>query len=49
MNPAEIVVAEEQGQHVLVILDLLGERVGQAGEPAIAHADRQVVALDVAG
>lgn len=42
MDAAEIVEAEEQGEHVLVVLNLLGEGIREASEAAIAHADREV-------
>ena len=47
--PAEIVMHEVQGDGVLVVLQLLGEGIGQPGKPAAAHAQGEVLALNVAG
>ncbi len=44
---AKIVEAEIQRQHVKVVVDLFRERIGQASEPAIAHADVEVHALHI--
>jgi len=49
VNPTEVVVHEVQRDGSAVILDLLGEGVGQAGEPTHGHPHGQVLALDVAG
>lgn len=48
MNPAEVVAHEMERDGVLEALDLLRERVGQAGESAHAHPHCQVVPLGVA-
>ena len=40
---------EVQGDGRRVVLDLLAEGIGQAGEPAHSHPHREVLALDVAG
>lgn len=45
MDANEIIVAEEKGQHVLVILDLLGKGVRQPGKATVAHAETQVGSL----
>jgi hypothetical protein len=49
VNPAEVVVHVVKGDRGNVILDLLGERIGQAGEAAHLHPHREILALDVAG
>jgi hypothetical protein len=49
MDAAEVVVHEVQRDGGAVVLDLLGEGVGQAGESAHRHAHGQVLAPDVAG
>ena len=49
LNAAEVLMHEVQRHRVLKVLDLLAEAVGQAGEPAHAHAHGQVLALHVAG
>ena len=49
MLTAEVVIHEVQRYAVSVVLDLLGKRIGQAGEAADRHAHGQIVALDVAG
>jgi hypothetical protein len=49
VDTAKVVVAEKQGEHVLVVFNFFGEGIRQAGEAAIAHADRQVMALNEAG
>ncbi len=38
MYAAEVVVEKEQSEHRLVVLNLLGKRVGETGETTIAHA-----------
>ncbi|MFZ1054414.1 MAG: hypothetical protein WAN79_01975 [Opitutaceae bacterium] len=48
MNPANFVVHKKQREHMFVILDLLREGVCEAGEAPVTHADREVVALNVA-
>jgi hypothetical protein len=47
MGPAEVVVHEVQRDRIDVILCLLGEGVGQAGEAAHSHAHGQVLPLDM--
>src|SRR5260370_41102071 len=49
MNPAEIVVHEMERDSSLVILNLFGEGIRQAGESAHAHPHGQVLTLNVAG
>jgi hypothetical protein len=44
VNPAEVVVGEVDRNRVLVVRKLLRERIGKAGEPAIGHGDRDVLA-----
>ncbi len=43
------VIAEEQGDHVLVIRDLFRKGVREPGKPAVAHADAEVGPLNVTG
>src|SRR3546814_3808302 len=42
---AEVVMDEVQRQHVEVVLQLLAESVGQAGEPTHTHPHGEVLAL----
>jgi hypothetical protein len=49
MRPAEVVVHEVDRHGGSQVLDLLGEGVRQAGEPPHAHADGQVLPLNVTG
>jgi hypothetical protein len=49
VDAAEVVVREVQPERCRVVLQLLGEGIGQAGEAADAHPHGQVGALDVAG
>lgn len=49
VDATEIVVHEPKRDRCRVILYLLGERVGQAGEPANAHSHAKVLALYIAG
>jgi hypothetical protein len=46
VDPHQIVVRNMQRDCGTEVLDLLAERVRQAGEPAHTHPDRQVLALD---
>ena len=46
LNPTEIVMHHGQRNGVLVVLDLLGKAIGEAGEPAHLHPHGQVLALD---
>jgi hypothetical protein len=45
----EIIPRHEQGLHNLVMLWALAMAIGQAGETAQAHAEREVEPLDMAG
>lgn len=47
MNPAEVVVHEVQRDSRYVVLHLLGEGVGQPGEPTHGHPHSEVLALHV--
>jgi hypothetical protein len=47
MNPDEVVVHVVDRERCDVILDLFGERVCQPGEAAIAHADSEVLTLNI--
>ena len=47
MDANEVVDHEVQGEHGDVVLDLLGEGVGEPGEPPVPHPNRQVLTLDV--
>lgn len=49
MDPAEVVVGNVQGDRRNVIIQLLAKAVYQPGEPALAHAKRKVLPLNVAG
>ena len=49
VNPRKVVVHEVKGNRGLVIRELLRERIGQAREAAVAHADRKVLPLNMAG
>src|SRR6266511_2915770 len=49
VSAPEVVVHEMQANHRRVVLDLLGEPVGEAGKAAHAHPHRQVLPLDVRG
>ena len=49
MNPAVVVVGEEDRGHVLMVFDLLRKSISQAGVPADSHANSQIRPLDVAG
>ena len=49
MIPAEIVPCEEDVLHGDVVLEALAMGVGQSSEPAVAHANREIEPLDVAG
>jgi hypothetical protein len=49
VNLAKVVVRKMNRQHVAVIFDLLRKSVCQTGEPAIAHANGQILAFNVAG
>ena len=45
----EVVVNEMQGDSVGMILDLFGESIGQAGEPAHVHSHGQISPFYVGG
>lgn len=47
MDAAEVVVHVVKADCRHVVLDLLGERVGEACEPAHAHPHREVLPLNV--
>src|SRR3972149_2793968 len=47
MEPAEIVVREVKRERVLVTLDALRKSVCEPGKASVAHADREVLPLDV--
>jgi hypothetical protein len=47
VNPAEIVVHEVERDGGLMVLDFLGERIGQASESAHRHAHCQVLTLHI--
>ena len=47
VNPGEVVVHEVEADRVRVVLDLLGEAVGQAREASHSHPHREVLTLDV--
>jgi hypothetical protein len=49
VQPDEVVMREMQRNRRAMVLNLLGERIGQPREPADAHAHRQVLPLDQAG
>lgn len=49
MNPAEVVMGDVQRDRRDVVVQLLREAVGQAGEPARPHAQGKVLPLDIAG
>jgi hypothetical protein len=49
VNPSEVVVHVEQGEHRDVVLDLLREGVGQAGKAPHVHSHVEVLSLNVAG
>ncbi len=49
MNAAEIVVHGVQGNAVRMVLDLLGERIGEASKAAHGHTHGEIVPLDIAG
>jgi hypothetical protein len=49
MDAAEIVVCDVKRNGRNVIVQLLAKAVRQTGEPARRHAQRKVLALDVAG
>src|ERR1700728_181077 len=49
VGPSEVVVHVVDRDGVSVVLDLLTERVGQAGELTHPHSHREVLALDVGG
>ncbi len=40
VNPAEVIVHRVNRHHVFVILNFLAERICQASEAAICHAER---------
>ena len=48
MRLDEVVIEHKQINHVLVVVERLGEAVGPAGTPAWAHSDRQVATLGAA-
>ena len=48
MNPDKVVMHIVDRQRRAVIVDLLAERIGQACVPPQRHANREVLALDVA-
>ena len=47
MGTSEVVVHVVERDHRCMVLDLLGEGVGQPGEPPHAHPHREVLALEV--
>lgn len=47
VGSAEVVVHPEQGDHVAVVVQLLGEAVGQSRETAHGHPHREVMPLHV--
>jgi len=49
VDTGEIVVHEVQGDRMGVVLHLLAEGVGQAGEPPHLHSHREVLPLSVTG
>ena len=49
MLPAEIIPRHEDGLHGYVVLEALAVAIGQASEPAQAHANGQIEPLDMAG
>lgn len=49
MNPAKTVVNEIDGDHVPVIVGLLGEPIGQPGESAHSHPNGEIGTLNIAG
>jgi hypothetical protein len=49
VNPAEIVVHEVNRGMVFVVVQLLAKGVGQPREAAVAHAECEVLAFNVAG
>lgn len=49
MDAHEVVPHIMKRDGCFVVLDFLGEPVGQAGEPAHGHPHGEILALDVAG
>lgn len=49
VNAAEVVIHEVYRSGMFVILQLLAKRIGEAGKTAVAHAEREVLAFDMAG
>jgi len=49
VDPCEIVVHEVEGDSGGVVLQLLGEGIGQARETSHRHSHGEVLALDIGG
>jgi hypothetical protein len=49
MHAGEVVPHVVQVDRMNVVLDLLGKRIGQPGEPTHRHTHREVLPLDIAG
>ena len=49
MGAAKIIVRNVQRDRRNMIIKLFGEAIGQASEPALAHAQRKVLPLNIAG
>ena len=49
MDSHEVVIGEPQGKSGVVVLPLLRESVGQAGEAPNLHSHREVLSFDVRG
>ena len=45
VNPAEVVVHEIEGNHVLMVFKLLGESIGQASEASHLHSHSKILSL----
>src|ERR1035441_7093831 len=49
VNPREVVVHMEQGNHSDVIVELLAERISQPSEAPHVHSHVEILSLNVAG
>ena len=48
VNPAKVVIHEMDGRSVFMVFQFLAKAIGQAGESAVAHVQREVLAFNVA-